>query len=264
VPLQVTLSASPTNAPLPLAERNALLALYTATNGSTWVANTGWRDNLLGQDPCIGSVWYGEYLHLGSGRGRWKQSERRQQSSRAPKGCAIAASPLAGVTCSAAHIVALNLSGNGLRGTLPVALSDLPYLTTMDVSNNPLKGAACTHPSPLHTPLFACSQIDVSSCDGVSTLFCLPVVAFVRCPRTRMFLWYRARHIALSVGVADGTEHPAGVQHHPRRRGAECPVPLIPHPGCHNNAVRTHVRRGVSQGLGVLLSLCCTCKRMIV
>jgi hypothetical protein len=58
--MQVTISASPSNIPVPAAERAALVDLYTATAGSLWTVNTGWRDAGLGRDPCIASPWAGE------------------------------------------------------------------------------------------------------------------------------------------------------------------------------------------------------------
>lgn len=46
-----------------------------------------------------------------------------------------------GVTCAAEHVTELQLSNNGLDGTLPAQLSDLTELQVLNVSDNPLDGS---------------------------------------------------------------------------------------------------------------------------
>ncbi len=50
--------------------------------------------------------------------------------------------PWPGVTCNTAgQVVALNVSGLGLQGTLPAALAGLQALSTLDLSRNRFRGA---------------------------------------------------------------------------------------------------------------------------
>jgi hypothetical protein len=39
-------------------QRAALVDLYIATNGNTWIDKTGWRDHVSGSDPCD-DAWFG-------------------------------------------------------------------------------------------------------------------------------------------------------------------------------------------------------------
>lgn len=87
-------------ADIPNSERDALIALYGSTNGSSWYHSAGW----LGIP--------------GSECGWW------------------------GVVCDAGqnHVVEINLSSNGLVGSVPPILNQLPELVVLDLWANTLTG----------------------------------------------------------------------------------------------------------------------------
>lgn len=88
------LASSAASAAIPVAERNVLLNLYIYTNGNSWADNTGWQS--AAGTEC---TWYG-------------------------------------ITCDSKGetITAIDLSGNGLRGTLP-PISQLTNLESFNVGN---------------------------------------------------------------------------------------------------------------------------------
>lgn len=88
------LASSAASAAIPVAERNVLLNLYIYTNGNSWADNTGWQSTA--GTEC---TWYG-------------------------------------ITCDlkGETITAIDLSGNGLRGTLPL-ISQLTNLESFNVGN---------------------------------------------------------------------------------------------------------------------------------
>jgi len=92
-------------APLPAAERQALIALYESTHGDTWYDNSGWKTPPLDTDgfamPGTESDWYG-------------------------------------VTCSGATATQIDLTANNLRGRLPAELMNLTNLTTLNICDNHL------------------------------------------------------------------------------------------------------------------------------
>lgn len=94
--LQATICSTQTS--LPLAECEALVALYNQTNGASWTNHTGW---LASNTPC---TWYG-------------------------------------VTCTSGHVTRVTLNSNGLNGTLPTELGNLPYLERLSLSSNHLSGS---------------------------------------------------------------------------------------------------------------------------
>lgn len=84
---------------------NALMAIYDATNGSSWKDNTGWVDGVsqTNCDPCNG--WYG-------------------------------------IKCdSIGNIIELDLSNNGLEGYLPTDIGLLSSLKYIDLGDNNLEGS---------------------------------------------------------------------------------------------------------------------------
>ena len=97
----------------------ALTSLYGATGGSNWTNNTQWFDT---ENPC---EWYGVI-------------------------CGPAPQSFNGVNAQTATdtIIGLNLSANGLRGTLPPIWESLPNLQSLNVSYNALNGNV---PSPITT-----------------------------------------------------------------------------------------------------------------
>jgi len=105
----VALSAAPliSEAAIPQTEREALIALYQATNGDGWTNKDGWL-NAAGtdfNDPGTECSWHGVYCG-GSGT----------------------------------TVIALTLTFNNLEGSLPDDLSELPNLTYIAFSMNQLSG----------------------------------------------------------------------------------------------------------------------------
>jgi|GEM_PF-2110177 len=86
-------------------DRLVLEALYTSTNGNAWKKRTGWRSE---ESLC---EWYG--ISCGS---EWIDGRERSV------------------------VKAINLSYNGLRGSLPPAITSLKYLNRLDVAGNDLSG----------------------------------------------------------------------------------------------------------------------------
>jgi len=87
--------------PVPVQEREALLALYNATGGPDWSNRTNW----LSGDPCANG-WHGVSCDL-----------------------------------SGPNVTGIQLGGNGLAGSLPSELGDLDHLEILDLSSNQLTGA---------------------------------------------------------------------------------------------------------------------------
>ena len=89
-------------------EREALVALYTNTNGDSWNNNSGWKDGTLEADGFgpIGSenTWYG-------------------------------------ITVSGDHVTSIDLSWNVLNGSLPPELGNLNSLQSLILHANQLSGS---------------------------------------------------------------------------------------------------------------------------
>lgn len=86
---------------IPQSERDALIALYTATQGTGWYDNANW----LGAAGTE-NTWYGVTCNVDN-----------------------------------THVTALNLNGNNLTGTLPAELGDLTGLTYLNLFGNHLDGS---------------------------------------------------------------------------------------------------------------------------
>jgi Leucine-rich repeat (LRR) protein len=102
-PQDKTAVESDQTANLPASERAALIALYNSTDGDGWSHNTGWKT------PPLESDGFGAY----GTEGTWF-----------------------GVTVSGGHVTKLDLDYNGLSGTLPTEIGNLPYLDYFDVNDN--------------------------------------------------------------------------------------------------------------------------------
>lgn len=116
--LAVCLHATPSTAAIPDSERQALIAIYEATHGGTWVANTNWCTT----DPCpLDAPTFapsGTECYSGTPGSGWY-----------------------GVVCNddGTHVVGINLSANHLTGTLP-SIAAFTALQDFMVSNNELYG----------------------------------------------------------------------------------------------------------------------------
>ena len=87
---------------IPMAECDALAALYTTTNGSNWSNIPGGKYWLSTDTPC--DDWFG-------------------------------------ITCSGGHVTELRLgSNNNLSGAIPQDLRHLTHLTVLDLGHNKLNG----------------------------------------------------------------------------------------------------------------------------
>jgi len=100
----VLASALPVQAVIPTSERDALLALYTATNGAGWTVSTGWG-GAVGTE-CF---WFGVACDVGQN-----------------------------------NVVSLLLQANNLNGSLPAAIGDLDALTILDLYGNQIGGTIPT------------------------------------------------------------------------------------------------------------------------
>ncbi|MCP4153952.1 MAG: hypothetical protein GY757_39865, partial [bacterium] len=86
---------------IPQTERDALIAFYNSTDGDNWTANTNWRnpgDPAQFNDPGTEHTWFG-------------------------------------VTCNAelTRVTALTYSFNGLSGSIPTEINQLPYLESIHI-----------------------------------------------------------------------------------------------------------------------------------
>ena len=87
---------------IPPEEREALIALYKATNGDKWKDNSGWKDELLESD---------DFGSFGS-EGNWK-----------------------GITISGNHVTKIELYFNDLKGFLPPELGNFIHLEELIISD---------------------------------------------------------------------------------------------------------------------------------
>ena len=115
IPITVITEADP--------DRDALVALYEATDGDNWENNTNW----LSDRPI--NEWFGVTTN-DDGRVTWIELGRNELSGVLP-------SELGNLD----HLQALDLSANDLSGALPAALGNLNNLQGLDLSTNDLSGA---------------------------------------------------------------------------------------------------------------------------
>ena len=98
---------------IPTSERNALIALYNATNGDSWTLKSGWKTPPLA----------GDGFALAGTEGGWYGVS---------------------VPFPFDHVTGINLSANNLVGTLPASIGDLPLLTSLNLHTNTLSGTLPT------------------------------------------------------------------------------------------------------------------------
>ena len=103
-------------------DRDALVALYNATDGASWANNSGWLTDV----PM--SQWHGVET-ANTGRVTGLILEANQLSGEIPDG-------LGALT----NLATLNLGSNRLRGEIPAGLGNVTNLTELHVSFNQLSG----------------------------------------------------------------------------------------------------------------------------
>lgn len=110
---------------IPLAECQALEALYASTNGAQWYDRAGWTTTTT---PCS---WYGVTCQAG----RVSELDLRDNNL---------AGPLPAQLGNLTQLRVLNLKRNAITGGLPAGLGGLVQLQILDLSENALTGAIPT------------------------------------------------------------------------------------------------------------------------
>lgn len=110
---------------IPLAECQALEALYASTNGAQWYDKAGWTTT---NTPCS---WYGVTCQAG----RVSQLALNDNNL---------AGPLPTQLGDLTQLRTLNLKRNAITGSVPVGISNLAQIQTLDLSENSLSGAIPT------------------------------------------------------------------------------------------------------------------------
>ena len=107
--------------PLPQSEREALVALYNATDGENWTNNTNWlSDNDI-------STWHG--VRVSDGKVTYLGLQANSLTGKIP-------AELGNLT----NLERLGLEGNQLRGEIPAELGNLTNLEWLGLSFNQLSG----------------------------------------------------------------------------------------------------------------------------
>ncbi len=134
---------------IPLAECQALEALYTSTNGAQWKERAGWT---VSNTPCS---WYGVTCQAG----RVSQLDLSDNNLVGPlpaqlgdlsalRVLSLSRNTLSGAVpsglVSLAQLQTLDLSENALSGQIPTQLGNLAALQTLNLSNNQLSGGIPT------------------------------------------------------------------------------------------------------------------------
>ena len=101
-------------------EREALIALYKATNGDNWTNNTNWCS-----DKPV-SEWYGITIQDGE---FWIDLPNNNLAGELPKEIG-----------SLKRLTHLLLSGNNITGTIPEEIGNLDRLTILELSSNSIEG----------------------------------------------------------------------------------------------------------------------------
>ncbi len=114
------------DAQIPPAEREALIALYNATNGAGWTNKTGWET----ATPDTECTWFGVSCSLSLGQVHTIRLIDNQLSGVIP--------PELG---NLSLLVTLNLSENELTGSIPPGLENAPLLRNLWLSDNQLTGS---------------------------------------------------------------------------------------------------------------------------
>ncbi len=131
---------------IPQSECEALVALYTSTNGSNWTDSQGW---LQTDTPC---TWYGVTCSGGFVTGLGLDSNNLIGTIPAEledlpmlQSLELAYNNLSGTIPSElgnlANLINLQLQTNSLTGNIPVALANLSSIQNLDLDTNKLSGS---------------------------------------------------------------------------------------------------------------------------
>lgn len=134
---------------VPLAECQALEALYISTNGAQWHDKAGWATT---NTPCS---WYGVTCQAGHVSGLDLSDNNLAGSLPAElanltqlRTLALRRNALTGAVpadlASLAQLQTLDLSENSFAGAIPIQLGNLALLQTLNLSNNQLTGGVPT------------------------------------------------------------------------------------------------------------------------
>jgi Leucine-rich repeat (LRR) protein len=115
-----------TQTEIPVAECNALVALYNSTGGASWTDKTNW---LQTDTPCS---WFGVFCDAGTNVTSLSL-QMNNLSGTIPTQLG-----------SLSNLTELNLSSNQLSGAIPTQLGSLSNLTSLSLSSNQLSGAIPT------------------------------------------------------------------------------------------------------------------------
>ena len=121
-------------AQVPQSERNALIALYNATDGPNWYNNSNWNTS----NPV--SSWYGITVENISGQDHVTKIELRRKNLTGNIPSEIGSFP---------YLTVLNIGNNHLSGTIPAEIGNLTNLTFLRLSFNNLSGTIPTEISNL-------------------------------------------------------------------------------------------------------------------
>jgi hypothetical protein len=155
---------------IPLAECEALVALYNSTDGSNWSNHTNW---LLTTTPC--TDWFGVECNEGHVDVLLLTANRLNGVMPGALGVLtglehldLSMNQLSGgippELANLSNLFILNLATNQLGGGIPSQLGNLPSLEQLDVSFNPLSG-----PLPL-----SLANLPLFYFDFASTTLCIP------------------------------------------------------------------------------------------
>ena len=112
---------------IPLAQRNALIALYNSTNGDGWTNNTGWKTGGVPSPRGTECSWVG--VTCGSPKVDWIDLSYNNLNG-----------PIPIEIGNLADLRGLNLESNLLTGQIPDQIGNLANLEDLHLANNQLTG----------------------------------------------------------------------------------------------------------------------------